>query len=258
MLVEGDQVDLVGNVADQPQQAFGILQRVVYPPHHHILEGHLAPARQRELPAGPQQLLQRVAPVDRHDLLAHLVGGAVQADGEAEAERLGGEAADLGHEATGRNGDAACAEAEAPVGVDDGEHDLDGRDDVVQVVQRLAHAHHDDVSDLFPGPANIPPDSHDLIDNLGRGQIAGQFEGAGQAELAGHGTTDLGGDAQGVAPLDGDQHRLDRMAVLQAEQVLLCPVASRSRSLITADSDSSRRSSLEMLVISSKERASCW
>src|SRR5664279_6451665 len=31
VFVKGNQVDLVGNIADQPQQPFGILQRVVYP-----------------------------------------------------------------------------------------------------------------------------------------------------------------------------------------------------------------------------------
>src|SRR5258708_40183224 len=88
-----------------------------------------------------QQFLERPFLVDGHDLLAHLVGRAVQADGETDAQRLVGELLDLRHQAGGGEGDAACAEAEAPRGVEDGER----ADDGVVIVQRLAPAPDDQV-----------------------------------------------------------------------------------------------------------------
>ena len=65
------------------------------------------------------ELLEGELLVHRHDLVADLVGRAVEADGEAEAQWLLGELEDLGDDAGGRDRDPAGPEAETPGGVDD-------------------------------------------------------------------------------------------------------------------------------------------
>ena len=63
----------------------------------------------------PEQLAQREAPVQRHQLVAHRVGRGVQRDREVHrrgAQQLG----DLRHHARGRDGDPSRREAEAPSG----------------------------------------------------------------------------------------------------------------------------------------------
>jgi hypothetical protein len=76
----------------------------------------------------------------------------------------------------------------------------DGLQDPIQVEQRLAHAHEHDVGQA---PAAIGASRRaavaDLVDDLGRGQVAAEAELAGRAERAAHGAAALAGDAHGVA-----------------------------------------------------------
>src|SRR5438046_10696221 len=69
----------------------------------------------------------------------------MQRQGEAKRRGLDGQLTNLRRESASRNGDAAGADAEAPWRVDDANR----AQKILQVGERLAHAHEDDVIDFF-------------------------------------------------------------------------------------------------------------
>src|SRR5262249_9549212 len=96
----------------------------------------------------------------------------------------------------------------------------------LEIVKRLAHAHHHDVGDepalaLAVGPViETIPRHHHLADDLARGEVAHQALRAGVAERAIERAADLRGDAQRAAVGFGDIDALDLMRPLD-------PVAAR-------------------------------
>ena len=81
---------------------------------------------------------------------------------------------------------------------------------VVEVVRGLAHAHEHHLPDHAQ-----PPRQRHLRDDLGAAQLAQQAALPGHAKHAAHRAADLRRHAQAVAR---QQHRLDRLAVVQADQ----------------------------------------
>ena len=84
---------------------------------------------------------------------------------------------------------------------------VDGVGDAVQIVERLAHAHEDDVGEpaVFLGGrpfAEVVAGHLHLGDDLGGGQVAHQGLGAGVAEGAVQRAADLAGDAQRAGAAD--------------------------------------------------------
>ena len=124
------------------------------------------------------------------------------------------------HDARGRERDAAAAEGDALLVHDDPER----RSHVVEIVERLAHAHHDDVAEHARRLGGRRPFAiavarhHELADDLGRRQVAHQGLRAGVAEAAGERAADLARDADRAAILLGDVDRLGLVAVGEAQQ----------------------------------------
>src|SRR5690606_36938790 len=105
------------------------------------------------------------APVDRHDPVANLVGGGVERDGQVGANLEASESLDRRYQTDCGDGDAPVRQ----VGAELVGQELDGGDDAVEVVQRLAHSHVDQVGDP---PAGLLRGEEllgqvDLIDDLG-------------------------------------------------------------------------------------------
>ena len=95
-----------------------------------------------------------------------------------------------------------------------------GLDDVLEVQHRLAHAHEDAVVDGLDAA-----EVQRLVEDLGGGEVAPEAHRAGRAERAGERAAGLGGDADRAAPVAvAHQHRLDRVAVVGAEERLDRPV----------------------------------
>ena len=87
--------------------------------------------------------------------------------------------------------------------------------------------------DSRPGPASAPPRAarrgqHDLVDDLGRGQVAGQPALAGGAERAGHAAAGLAGHAHGDPVRVAHQHALDQRAVVRRHSVLRVAPSSQA------------------------------
>ena len=142
----------------------------------------------------------------------------MERDGEVDAQFLAAPFHDR-HDAGGREGQLAARNGDAvAVGQNTG-----GAGDVVVVVERLAHAHQDDVGDLPVEPGRGPvaqriPRQHQLPDDLAGVQVAHPGLGAGVAEAAVERAADLGGEAQRAPVLLRNEHHLRFAGVREAQQ----------------------------------------
>ena len=114
------------------------------------------------------EVVERVAPVDRDQLVAEHVVGGVQRHREVDRQGGGGQAVDAGDDADGRDREVAGRQAEVVVEA------LDRGPDPVEVGQRLAHAHEHHVGQP-PAQRRGPraAASHHLLDDLARRSGAG-------------------------------------------------------------------------------------
>ena len=210
----------------QRGQSLGLLQAVVHAVDHHVFEAHPAPRARGEATPRRQQHLQRPLAVQRHQLVTQRVVGRVQADGQVHLRQLVDHAVDPRHHARRADRDVACADPQ-PLRVVQQAHRLEH---AVGVVQRLAHAHEDDVV-VAAARARTPvgakrqprvtvPVQH-LVDDLARRQLAAEPGLAGGAERAAHRAARLAGDAdrgprrRAAATGVAHQDRLDALPVGQ-------------------------------------------
>ena len=97
-----------------------------------------------------------------------------------------------------------------------------GAEHVVDVHQRLAHAHEHEVVDRLDAA-----EVQDLVEDLARRQVAAELHRPGRAERAGQRAARLRGDADRAAAVAvAHEHGLDRPAVGGAEQRLDRPVGA--------------------------------
>ena len=123
----------------------------------------------------------------------------------------------IGHHARGRQRHLALGQPIGQIVT----HQAHGRYDVIEVEQRLSHAHHDDIGHDtafagLPGIVGVNGQPH-LTDDLGRSQIALEAllscGTKGAVEAAPH----LGRHAQRRAVTLRDQHRLDQTAAVDRD-----------------------------------------
>ena len=192
--VHGDAVDVAAAAGQEARQRVGVRRRVVEPIDHHVLVAHPA-ARRRGVPGrrgdhrsnGP-------APVQRHQEVAQRVARRVEADRQRPLRAHRGQPLDPRHHARSRYRQVAGTQPEA-LGV----RDDDGRlHDGVEVQERLAHAHEDEVRQVTAAGCQAAPGVPDLVDDLGDVQVTLEPELAGGAERAPDGTAGLAADAQRV------------------------------------------------------------
>ena len=228
-LVVGDQVEVVERAAQTLRQRRRLRGGVVDAAQDDVLEHQLAPRGLHVALARGEHRVERILPVERHETVAQLVGRRVQAHRQVELQRLRGEPVDARHHADRGHGDASRRERE-PLGVVE---QAAGAQGLVVVVERLAHAHEDDVGHaaVVRLVAEHAGEVEDLVDDLLRGEVPAQPQAAGRAERAAHGAADLGGDTDGGAAGHQHQDGLDRVAVGGLEQRLARRSASRGARL---------------------------
>ena len=138
---------------------------------------------------------------------------------------LGREPVDLGDQADGADGDgpgrhrAAVGAAEPP----------GRRPDPLVVQERLAHPHEHDPGDPPPSRAGQVARLDPLVEDLPGREVAPGGHARRRAEDATHRAADLRREADADRPrlVQGDQHRLDRQAVVRPEAELLEAVDGR-------------------------------
>src|SRR5438128_12437746 len=112
----------------------------------------------------------------------------MQRDSETNLQRLISEFSNLWRKTTCRDRNVPSADAETPWRVDD----LNRTHHVLQVCERFAHSHENDVVDLLGG---VALDHQDLIDDFARTQISREPLQAARAKFASVSATDLGRNA---------------------------------------------------------------
>ena len=193
---------------------------------HHVLEAHPAAGALGEALPGVDDAGYRPLAVDGHQLVAQVVGGGMQADGQVDLRQLVDHAVDARDDAGGADRDAARADPE-PLRVVE---EADRVEHPIRVVERLAHPHEDDVvggaavAGSPVGPQRVPrrpvPVQH-LVDDLAGAQLAGEAGLPGGAEGTADRAPGLRGDADGgplahlAARRVAHQHRLDPLAVME-------------------------------------------
>ena len=169
---------------------------------HHVFEGHEIARRFLDVAhARGEQLLERILAIDRNQPVAQRVVRRVQAHRQRHRACIA-QPVEGRDDARGRQ---RHAPARQPVGVVV-EHDVHGGDDVVEVGERLAHAHHHDVGDrmpslLDPGRGRVVGKQRtvrvpQLADDLGDAEVAVEALLAGRAERAVERAAGLRRDAQ--------------------------------------------------------------
>ena len=177
--VQRDQVHVGAEGTGPLGQLPGVDGTVVDPADQRPLEGQAPPRRLQVVRAGGHEHVERVAPVQRDELVAEPVVGRVQGHGQVDRQRLAGQPPDAGDDADGRDGQVPGGQAQVVVQPDD------GLPDPVVVGHRLAHAHEDDVGQP-PGPGRLDRPHH-LLDHLAAVEVALEAGLPGGAEAAGHG-----------------------------------------------------------------------
>ena len=111
--------------------------------------------------------------------------------------------------------------------------------DVLEVVERFAHAHEDNVRHLgdsafFVHEAvvlQVPVDVDDFFENFACFEVTREAHFCGAAESAVHGAADLGRDANGIATVCRDHHGFNMVTVFGLEKPLYRSI-DRNRTLV--------------------------
>ena len=249
--VEGDEVDLGRQAAEQFADGTGVVGRVVFPLDEGPLVEDAAAGGGAVGAACGHEFVERPFFRGGHEGGAFGLVRGVEGNREVERALFGGEAEDAGDDPDGAERDALGAEGES-VGI---AQDVDGVHDRVVVVERLAHAHEHEVAQaggrgfvtyyVTPvsgsfrasvtyyvtlcgvGGAEGAGDVDGLGDDFAGREVARVAHLAGGAKHAAHRAADLaadaGRDAAGVAHEDG----LDAFGVGEGEEVFVGEAVAR-------------------------------
>ena len=220
--VVGQEVDLAGDIPELSGQFMGRGFRIIDPLEQDILKHDPFAFRHGKVAAGGQQLIERIALIDRHEPAAGGVINGMERDGQIGVGVFS-QLPHPGNNAAGGDRYPAVGEVQSPLFGEDGE----GLEQIFQIVQRLTHAHEDDIGDLGRadalffrlGPQKIIHGA-DLAHDLARGEITDKAHGGREAEGTVHGTSYLGGDAEGVAVRFRDEDRFDHPPVIEGKAEL--------------------------------------
>ena len=210
-----DEVHLEDLRIEQLHEVGRLLDAVVDPGEHHVLNEHLPPVQPAVAAALGDDVLERVTVVHRHQLTAQRVGTRVQR--QSQSNRL----FDLVDEPPqpwqpADGGDRRSAMRDAEIG-----EAARRLQDVVDVEHRLAHAHEHDVVDRLDAA-----EVERLVEDFRGGQVPAEAHLAGRAERARERAAGLGRETDRPAPVSvAHQDGLDQLAVGGVEERLQRPVA---------------------------------
>ena len=144
---------------------------------------------------------------------AQLVSRSVEGDGQVPRAMLVGQPPDALGYAAGGDRHLSGAQTQALRRTDR----LQGKVEMIEVVQRLAHAHDNDVADTT---TVLAAGDDYLVDDFRRTQVADKTLPASGAEDATNRAADLGADAGSRPPRGANQDAFNGVAVVELEQPL--------------------------------------
>lgn len=211
-IVKLNQVDMAQRTFAEVAKCLHLGVCVVDAVNHGVLIGRAATSLLGIELKGLVKAKQRVFLNARHDLVARRLDSRVQRNGKGELLGDVGKLADTRNNTAGRDGEVACADADA-VGIVENAQRLE---DFVVVGEGLALAHEDDAGGAL---SKIVGDVQHLVDDLLGAQRALKAVKAGGAKGAAHAAAGLGGDADGKFVAAGHADGLDGNAIVVLEQV---------------------------------------
>lgn len=120
--------------------------------------------------------------------------------------------------ADGADGDVGMADAKA-AGIG---QDIESIDDGLEVMEGLAHAHHDEIPDRgFIPRAELLIDKVNLGDDLASGEMTAKTHLTGGTKNAAHGAADLAAETGGVAAGESHEDGFDILPIRELEEEFL-------------------------------------
>ena len=164
--VVANEVYIRAHAAGQARELFGVLDLIVHSAEQNVLKRDLASGLDEPLLASIEQLGNRRVFGPRDDLSAQFVEGRVQRKRERHGDFEVAQLANCRGHAHRRHRDLARADTQAPRCVDG----ADGLSHAVEIRQRLAHAHEDDIGNA--ANAGQSAEAPDLFDDAARAEIS--------------------------------------------------------------------------------------
>ena len=214
--MESDQVDAALDAGQNSGEFLHVARGVVEPAEDDIFERDAALSTKVSFADHFDDVVQRVGDLHGHQLQALFGEGGVQADGQMRLAFVQ-KADKAGKNTDRRNRDATRAHGIAPVGG----QDLNAFKHFIEVVERLSHAHVDDIGDLLP-----LRNAADLVDDFTGSELPLEPLFPCHAKQATHFTAHLRGDADSLPLLEGDHGRLDKVFVLGGEEIFFGSVGA--------------------------------
>ena len=207
-------------------QRLGVLDVVVEPLPHDVFHREAALVGEVILAQQVHHFLDVIGILYGHELAALVFNGIVNAHGDVHAGGLAQHFEGVFHSHC-RHRDALGAPCQSP---GSGEY-LNHLEHVVEVVERLSHAHEHDIGELL----GLWHAQH-LVDDLIGGEVAMESLPARHAEVAVHAASLLRRDAQCGAVILGDVDALNGLVATGVEEIFHCSVFARLRTLGTVES----------------------
>lgn len=198
--IPSDEVDLGGKIgaADEPDDFVGMLGLIVDAPQEDIFKGDPLARPQGDFLDGGDEIVDVPLAGDGHDLLADLIVGGVERDGELGADGFLGEALDARDDPGGGDGHTRFGDS------DFSDEEADSVHEGVVIEERLAHAHEDEVDSVAADLDVVTlEDGDDLSGDFSGGEVADDPEFGSEAELAVDGAADLAGNADSGVVMRG-------------------------------------------------------
>ena len=172
-------------------QLAGVARRVVDTGDHRPFKTDATIFYAQIIATSSHQILQWVALVDRHQIVAQFVASSMQRHRQVDRQWASRQRANARHDANGR--DRNVTRRNAHVAVDAFNCTPHGR----FVGERFAHAHEHDVGHALFALLGVARSAHNLFDNFAHGELAVEASLTSCTKPTGHRTASLGAHTHG-------------------------------------------------------------
>lgn len=209
--VHGNQIERAGNITKQLRQGVRLGRGVVFSLDKGPFKEDASPALLSVFAASVDDLLKSVATGDGHEHFSFGLRCSMQRHCQTDRSVVLGELPNTSGQPYGGHGDVSGPERD-PVRIGD---DVDRLHHPVVVVEGFAHAHENDVAQVFASACEIATNVEDLGDNFASLKMAAEAHLPGGAKHTSHGTSRLRTHTGGKATLKGHGNRLNGVSAIR-------------------------------------------